>query len=82
MGRRAAVQSSSGGIAVCVLMGTEVPWSAVMQTVGKLSLLCLGVWVCGWGQKQDHMHMQCIYIYVQQKGKEILPLPHLYRALH
>ena len=46
MGRRAAVQSSSGGIAVCVLMGTEVPWSAVMQTVGKLSLLCLGVWVC------------------------------------
>ena len=74
------VHSSSGGIAVCVLMAMEVPWSAVMQTVGKLSLLCLGVWV--GAEAGSYARAVYIYIYVQQKGKEILPLPHLYRALH
>ena len=61
MGRRAAVQSSSGAIAVCMLMGTEVPWSAVMQTVGKLSLLCLGVWVGA----EAGSYARAVYIYIR-----------------
>ena len=61
VGRRAEVRSSSGGIAVCVLMGTEVPWSAVMQTVGKLSLLCLGVWVGA----EAGSYARAVYIYIR-----------------
>jgi len=49
-----------------VLMGTEVPWSAVMQTVGKLSLL----WVGGGQEAGSNARTVYIYIYVQQKVRD------------